>query len=226
MSETSVDRGRGRLRAAGRSRSPRVLAYSGLPPIAEGVIELLPEAWRHLAEVAVDAAATAGSDPLDVAIIDLTTPGAAEAVAITRTRGASVILLLAAADAPIDDGLAHEADAVLLRDEVEERTLRMALAAGTLGLRVLPRALPLGDLSRGTGDRATVADRGAHAELSEPAQRALVLLAEGMRDAEIARELSLSESATRKLIQRTVRRAGARTRCQAVAAAVRGGDLL
>ena len=223
MTGMSVERGRGRLRAAGRSRSPRVLVYSGSPPIAEGVIELLPEAWRHRAQIAVDAAETAGSDSLDVAIIDLATPGAADVVALTRTRGASVILLLARADAPIDPELAREADAVLLRDEVEERTLRMALAAGSLGLRILPRALPLGAPSRGPGDPG---DRARPAVTqSEPAQRALTLLAEGMRDAEIARELSLSESATRKLIQRAVRRAGARTRCQAVAAAVRGGEL-
>jgi DNA-binding NarL/FixJ family response regulator len=46
-----------------------------------------------------------------------------------------------------------------------------------------------------------------------------------MRDAEIARELNLSESAVRKLVQRTVRALGARTRCQAVALAARAGEL-
>jgi DNA-binding NarL/FixJ family response regulator len=109
----------------------------------------------------------------------------------------------------------------LLRDEVDSRSLRMALAAGSLGLKVTAQRLMIG-APAGVGG----ADVGAApSELSEPAQRALALLAEGKRDAEIAVELSLSESATRKLIQRTVRRTGARTRCQAVAIAVRGGEL-
>jgi DNA-binding NarL/FixJ family response regulator len=130
-------------------------------------------------------------------------------------------LLLASAGEPLDPVLAQEADAILLRDEVEARTLRMALAAGSLGLRVTPHNLALG-----APGRAAAPDTVAPpSELSEPAQRALALLAEGKRDAEIAVELNLSESATRKLIQRAVRRTGARTRCQAVAVAVRGGDL-
>ena len=40
--------------------------------------------------------------------------------------------------------------------------------------------------------------------LEEQARRVLTLLADGQRDAEMARELSLSESAVRKLVQRTV----------------------
>jgi DNA-binding NarL/FixJ family response regulator len=214
------------IRAAGRSRSPHVLAYSDTPVVAEGIVELLPPTWREDIVIAGSATRLETDVPLDAAIIDLATPGAAEAVAITRTRRASAILLLASVDEPLDPALVDEADAVLLRDEVEARTLRIALAAGSLGLRVTPRALPFAG-SAWTGNSAEIGDRtGARSsELSGPAQQALALLAEGMRDAEIARELSLSESATRKLIQRAVRRTGARTRCQAVAAAVRGGEL-
>jgi DNA-binding NarL/FixJ family response regulator len=203
-------------------RAPRVLAYSDSPLTAEGIVELLPAAWRERVALAADpvSAAAAADGPLDAAIIDLGTDGAAEIVKLTRARGASAILLLASIDEAIDPGLADAADAILLRDEVEARTLRMALAAGSLGLRVLPRALPVGGPVRAAGDELAPA-----LALGEPAQRALTLLAEGMRDAEIALELSLSESATRKLIQRAVRRTGARTRCQAVAAAVRGGEL-
>lgn len=211
------------IRPAGEARPPRVLAYSGTALTAEGIVELLPGAWRERVAVAGDPETIVrdAGGSFDAAIIDLDTAGAADAVALTRAGGASAILLLASVNAAVDPEVAEAADAIMLRDEVEARTLRMALAAGSLGLRVTPRALPLG---RPTTWPA-VEDAAPSLALGEPAQRALELLADGMRDAEIALELSLSESATRKLIQRAVRRTGARTRCQAVAAAVRGGEL-
>ena len=208
------------IRAAGESRPPRVLAYSATPLTAEGIVELLPPAWRSRVAVAGERSALDDDASFDAAIIDLDTEGALDAVAAARAGGASAILLLASVSAPLDAEACEAADAILLRDEVEARTLRMALAAGSLGLRVTPRALPFGG-----PPRPAQADAAPSFALGEPAQRALELLADGMRDAEIALELNLSESATRKLIQRAVRRTGARTRCQAVAAAVRGGDL-
>ena len=65
-------------------------------------------------------------------------------------------------------------------------------------MRLVPRSLPA------TVAAVAAAERDGFA-LTDSGRRALVLLARGKRDAEIARELSLSESAVRKLVQRTVR---------------------
>jgi DNA-binding NarL/FixJ family response regulator len=180
-------------------------------------VQLLPEAWQDHATVVpgIDALEDA---PASAVIVDLATPHAIAVAVAARARGATVILLVAGAEQPLEPEPLELADAVLLRDEVEARTLRLALAAGPLGMRLLPRALPLG---------GRVADTGPAAgePLGERAVRALTLLADGLRDAEIAHDLSMSESAVRKLIQRAVRSSGARTRCQAVAAAILSGEV-
>jgi DNA-binding NarL/FixJ family response regulator len=200
-----------------------VLAYTDRPLIAEGLIEMLPAALREqtIAVAEIDSVTVALALHVHAAVIDLGTRGAAEAVQLVREAGASATLLAPGDGATIDQALAEQADAILLRDEVEARTLRMALVAASLGVRVVARDLRVySAVASGQG-----APQSSSLAFGEPAQRALTLLAEGMRDAEIARELHLSESATRKLIQRAVRRIGARTRAQAVAAAVRGGEL-
>lgn len=147
-------------------------------------------------------------------IVDAETPEAAVAIELGLEHGATVVLLLGQAPPRLDAELVSAADAILHRDEAEALTLRLALTVGRMGLRLVPRELPTAG-----------ADPVGQVSLSEMAQRALELLAEGMRDAEIARQLNLSESAVRKLVQRTVRSLGARTRCQAVAIAARTGAL-
>jgi DNA-binding NarL/FixJ family response regulator len=187
--------------------------------IAQGLVGLLPDEWRDRAEIAADIPALerAVLRSVTATVVDAGHADAPKAARLTRSRGASVVVLIASLQQNLSHGLHEDADAIIVRDEVEPLTLRVALAAGRMGMRLLPRALPP------TASRT--ADDVAQTPLGEPAQRALALLAEGLRDAEIALELNLSESAVRKLIQRTVRRAGARTRCQAIAAAVRGGEL-
>ncbi len=194
--------------------APVVLVYSEQHLIAQGLVGLLPESLRPQA-VIVDGVGDVEERPwgsFSATVIDAEAADAERVAVATRTLGASVIVLLASAGAPLGPGLRDDADAVLIRDDVEPRMLRLALVAGRAGMRLLPRALPV----------FTAPAAPVPSPLGEPAQRALELLADGMRDAEIALELNLSESAVRKLIQRAVRRAGARTRCQAVAAAVRG----
>jgi DNA-binding NarL/FixJ family response regulator len=151
------------------------------------------------------------------AVIDLGTPGAGDFARLAADHHAVLILLIVSARDGVQPALLERCDAILLRDEVGPETLRMALTAATLGMRLLPRALRPG-AADGDGPPGRQA-------LGEPAQRALELLAGGLRDAEIARELNLSESAARKLIQRAVQRLGARTRSQAVAIAARAGAL-
>jgi DNA-binding NarL/FixJ family response regulator len=215
---TAVERGAG-LPPTDGAAGPRVVVFSDREVIAQGLVGLLPEDWRARSEIAVDIAALerAALASLTATIVDAGHSEVEQAARFTRSRGGSVIVLLGSLEEELSPALHHDADAIVVRDDVEPLTLRVALAAGRLGMRLVPRRLPPAP----PGPDESI----EHTRLDEPAKRALALLADGLRDAEIARELHLSESAVRKLIQRTVRRAGARTRCQAIAAAVRDGEL-
>jgi DNA-binding NarL/FixJ family response regulator len=210
----------GAAAGAERPTAATVVVFSGYHLIAQGLVDLLPEAWRDSAVIITDPAPLAAFAPgaLGAAVIDAGAPDAEHAAVLARAAGGSVVVLVHSAEEPLAPALYEAADAVVVRDEVEARVLRLALAAGRVGMRLLPRSLPA---AAPVGRTVMAAPSG----LGEPAQRALELLAQGLRDAEIALQLNLSESAVRKLIQRAVKRAGARTRCQAVAAAVRGGEL-
>jgi DNA-binding NarL/FixJ family response regulator len=222
MRRDDVERNAG-LRPAGVGGA-QIMVLAEHQLIGQGLVDLLPEGWQDSAMIVdgIDALAQARRGAVGAVVIDAALPHAVRAAALTRAIGGAVIVLLPSPATPIDEQLYEDADAILLRDEVEPRTLRLALAAGRLGMRLLPRSLPA------PASAAVPAAALAAARLparGEPATRALQLLAEGLRDAEIALELSLSESAVRKLIQRAVKRSGARTRCQAVAAAVQSGGL-
>jgi DNA-binding NarL/FixJ family response regulator len=190
-----------------------MVVFSRSELIGDGVVGLLPREWRQRTAIVPDIETLERSveSARTSVIIDGDTPAAAEALRVTRARGGSAIMLLGHNLAEFEPESLEQADAILHRDETEALMLRIALAAGRLGMRLVPRSLPAAD----------PASDAAIANLSEPARRALALLGEGMRDAEIAGHLHLSESAVRKLIQRTVRSVGARTRCQAIAIVTR-----
>jgi DNA-binding NarL/FixJ family response regulator len=200
----------------GHGAAGLVTLYSRSEVIAAGLAPLLPaERGRlivatELEELRPLVHQRSGS----AVIVDAETAGAQDAIKLGLDHGATVVLLLGHAPHRLDPELLGAIDAVLPRDEAEPLTLRLALAAGRMGLRLLPRELPLID-GTPTGQPP----------LSDIALRSLELLAEGMRDAEIATRLNISESAVRKLVQRTVRALGARTRCQAVAVAARTGAI-
>jgi DNA-binding NarL/FixJ family response regulator len=183
------------------------LVRSDSPVIAEGVLGMLPDAWRACART-VTAPGEPIVDPEATLILDGDADGAE--AALVAAGGAAIVLL---GTRPLSAALLERADAVLVRDELEAPALRLALAAARAGVRVRARALPLGQAPT---------EAAGPESLPEPARRVLALLAEGMRDAEIARELHISESAVRKLVQRTVQGVGARTRYQAVAMLARG----
>jgi DNA-binding NarL/FixJ family response regulator len=190
-----------------------MVVFSDSELIGDGLVGLLPREWRARVSVATDLESlerVIGSSHTSV-IVDGDTPAATEAVELIRSRGGAVIVLLGADRGSLGAESLEHADAILERDEMEALTLRIAIAAGRLGLRLTPRSLP-GDAG---ANGSTISD------LSDAARRALELLSDGKRDAEIAGELHLSESAVRKMIQRTVRAVGARTRCQAVAIVAR-----
>jgi len=96
--------------------------------------------------------------------------------------------------------------AILQRDETEALTLRIAIAADASGSGSCPgRFQP-----RGAGDSWL-------AELFRAGQRALELLAGGMRDARSPVSCTCRRAPVRKLIQRTVRGSG---RARAVSVAI------
>jgi DNA-binding NarL/FixJ family response regulator len=194
-----------------------VLVFSGSELIGSGVVGLLPREWREQITIVSDLSELRRRlDGQRVAVIvDAGGEDAEAAIGLASGHGGSTILLAGPEDRGLDADVLELADAIVDRDEAEPLTLRTALAAGRLGMRLVPRSLPA----------RTDGAPELSGPLSETARRALVLLAEGMRDAEIARELNLSESAVRKLVQRTVRAVGARTRCQAVAIVARAGQL-
>lgn len=194
-----------------------VLVFSGSELIGSGVVGLLPREWRE--QIAVVSELSELRRRLEgqraAVIVDAGDAQAQAAIRLASIHGGSTILLTGPEEGQFELDVLELADAIVNRDQAEPLTLRTALAAGRLGMRLVPRSLPV----------PAGAAPGFAGSLSEPARRALALLAEGMRDAEIARELNLSESAVRKLVQRTVRAVGARTRCQAVAVAARSGQL-
>jgi DNA-binding CsgD family transcriptional regulator len=202
-----------------------IVVFSSSELIGDGLIGLLPREWRDKIALARDLAGLERllDGPRSSVIVDADTAGAGPALRITRAGGGSAILLVGASVRGLDPELLDEADAVVRRDEAEPLTLRVALAAGRVGMRLVPRSLPAVAGAAGAAGAAGT-ERGGSA-LTDSGRRALVLLAQGKRDAEIARELSLSESAVRKLIQRTVRSVGGRTRCQAIAITARSGQL-
>jgi DNA-binding NarL/FixJ family response regulator len=172
------------------------------------LLGLLPDGWRPRVRRIVAAAELAdgpAADPSVSAIIDCDALESDRAALTALDRGWATILVLGARR-PAPE-LLDRADAVLMRDELDPLALRLSLAAARSVVRIVPRSLPL----------AISAPAVPGAGLPEPAQEVLALLAEGLRDAEIARRLNVSESAVRKLVQRTVQALGARTRAQAVA---------
>ncbi|HEX4107798.1 MAG TPA: hypothetical protein VHX88_06660 [Solirubrobacteraceae bacterium] len=199
---------------------PRVVIHSPRAVIAQGLVGLLPLGWRERAAIVPSAELLPGAlgDSVVAVIIDGDAPDSLISARMARAHGACVVVLLRSETDAVDPLLLEQADALVARERLEPLMLRLALAAGRVGMRLVPRSLPAA-AAPAAGDRAPLLRPG------EPAHQALVLLAAGLRDAEIAHELSLSESAVRKLIQRTVRRAGARTRCEAIAAAIRAGEL-
>jgi DNA-binding NarL/FixJ family response regulator len=195
-----------------------VVVLSESPLVADGLVGLLPRQWRDRVSVVTDARALESrlDGHASTAIIDTDATDAADAIVLSRERAAAVIALVGSDRYRLAPEVLDQADAIVDLYEAEPLTLRVAIAAGHLGMRLVPRSDPR--------TKPPVRDLG-DTTLSEPARRVLSLLAAGMRDAEIARQLNLSESSVRKLVQRTVRAVGARTRCQAIAIVARSGTL-
>jgi DNA-binding NarL/FixJ family response regulator len=185
--------------------------------VRHGIVALLPDEWKAQTAIAQNAGQLAETlgDSCVGSIIDAEVADASEAARVTRGHGAAVVVLVDSAAGQLAPWIVEHADAILVRDNVDQLLLRMALVTRRTGMRLVPRALP--------PSLTTAGD--AEPQLSDQARRALALLADGRRYAEIAGALNLSESAVRKLVQRTMHGMGARTRCQAIAIAARTGQL-
>jgi DNA-binding CsgD family transcriptional regulator len=204
---------------AARSSQPvaGVVVFSRSELIGDGVVGLLPRDWRERIAIVSDLSELRRrlDGQRTAVIVDAGGEDAEAATRLIAVHGGSAILIVGSDARGLEPDVLELADAIVDRDDAEPLTLRTALAAGRLGMRLVPRSSPAP-----AGAAPVLAP-----SLSDTARRAMALLADGMRDAEIARELNLSESAVRKLVQRTVRALGARTRCQAVALAARAGEL-
>lgn len=200
--------------ASSPAPATRVAVLCANEVLRHGLVALLPQELRQRITIVADLSALeevlGGSCTAAIIDADL----AIARLAVRRAGAEDVSVVVLAAPDAVAPWMLEEADAILLRDHVDQLTLRMALAAGRVGMRLVPRDF---SLLAGTAEGPP--------QLGEDARRVLALLADGRRDAEMARKLDLSESAVRKLVQRTVHAMGARTRCEAIAIAARSGQL-
>lgn len=198
-----------------------LLLYVQRPVVERGVLGLLRKGTVARVQVCADArsALQALEQRAFAAIVDAAAGEADTVIAKARSASVPVALLV---DSPRDRRqrrLARLADAVLRLADADADGLALALGAAGRGLTLRPGRAHLDALTEPDFDHA-----GEEGERSR-ALEALSLVAGGLRDAEIAERLHLSESAARKLVQRAVHQLGGRTRCHAVARAVDRGYL-
>ncbi len=199
-------------RAAG---ARELLVYTDRAVIGSGLMALMPGEWSARAArlSSLDAFARGLDDAPRLAVIDAGALGAVPCAELALGAAVPYILLLDRLRPGPPPATVLAANAVLLTEQLDGPMLALAIGAVMRGLRVFPDGVlppPPEDVPRPVADRIDAA---------------LALVAAGCRDAEIAVELNLSESAARKLVQRAVARLGARTRCQAIVMAFDRGDL-
>jgi DNA-binding NarL/FixJ family response regulator len=194
-----------------------MLVFSDRPVIGSGLVELVPREWHPTASWHVDLDSFGGAlgDRSAFAIVDAGALAADVAIELAVAAAVPYLLLLDRRDARIAPATLLAASAILLTDELDGQILELAITAVLRGLRLFPEGI-LPTVAAPRADGRQSADR---------MDVALALVARGYRDADIAAELNLSESAARKLVQRAVTRLGARTRCQAIVKAIDRGDL-
>ena len=194
-----------------------LLVFCDRPIICSGVVGLLPDEWRGSAARHAELHSFVGalSESTELALIDANAGGAQTCAELTAAAAVPLIVLLDHADARVAPEMLRVANAVLLTEDLDRETMRLAVGAALKGLRLFPETIDL--MAAASSTRP-----------DPPPDRmdmALALLAAGCRDAEIASKLNLSESAARKLVQRAVARLGARTRCEAIVRAMDRGHV-
>lgn len=190
--------------------------YSDRPVVRLGLLELLGAEDRDCASIcdSPPAALAALDRPVGLLVLDSGSHAAVELLSAAAVRQTPTVLVLDDTAVRGRMELIRGARAVIAVDDADDSTLAFTLEAARRGLTLLPDGLSV-----------TPAPLAAGGIGEDRLRQVLALLADGLRDAEIAVRMSLSESAARKLVQRAVLRIGARTRCQAVAKAILDGRL-
>lgn len=219
MIEAVLARAGGAFESAGSSApiERELLVFCDRPVIGGGLVGLLPDDWRGCAarHADLESFARALDETTGLAVIDAGSLGAQACAELTVAAAVPFLLLLDRADARVAPAMLRAASAVLLTEELDRQTMRLAVSAALHRLRLFPESV---------NPMAAAPPPGDH-PLADRMDVALALVAGGCRDAEIAARLNLSESAARKLVQRAVARLGARTRCQAIVRAIDRGDV-
>lgn len=153
-----------------------VLVRSDSHVFRDGVAGLLPEPWRRRTRAVT--VATDLDERHAAAAIVVDGDAEAAATALTQARASGIPSILIVGSRRHAPEVLEAADAVLLRDELESLSLRLALAAGRAGVRVLPRTLPV--------QLAPPADPAAAAGLSNTAWLATALFSQFLLPFEVA----------------------------------------
>jgi DNA-binding NarL/FixJ family response regulator len=167
---------------------------------------------------AVDLVAAAAPD---VVLMDLHMPGMSgvEATALVAATVPVVVLTASADDADVVDAVRAGARGYLLKDAGIEEIVGSVRAAADGGAWVSPGVAGV-LLDR---VRASAADEPAPVALSAREREVLRLLAAGMDNAAIARELYLSAGTVRKNVSSILAKLGVENRVEAAVYAVRHG---
>jgi DNA-binding NarL/FixJ family response regulator len=163
-----------------------------------------------------------------VLLLDHQAPGAPELLdRVCERDGPSVVLCAWSWTAESARAVMHRGAAgVLLKGLLEPESLGSAVRAAAHGTTVMapellerlvgaPTPAPL----RAPARAAVAGDPG----LTIREQRVLRLIADGLANREVARELNYSERTVKNVVHDTVMKLGARSRSQAVASALRSG---
>jgi DNA-binding NarL/FixJ family response regulator len=201
-----------------RVREDDLVLYGDRPVVRAGLLELLSTEWLEctLMCASADEAIVALERSSQALMLDGGSMGATEVRETASERAIPTVLLLDGVAGHAHAELVRGSQAVLALRDVDAASVALALAAARRGLALLP-----GDVGPSLVATPSLVDCAGQDRLLQ----ALALVASGLRDAEIAVRMSLSESAARKLVQRAVHRMGARTRGEAVAKAIRDGQL-
>ena len=162
----------------------------------------------------------------DVVVMDMHMPemsGIEATRLLLQTRPESVVLMLTVAgdDAQVLEAVRAGASGYLLKDATLEEIVAGVRAAAAGHVAIAPRVA--GALVASVRSSAGTAPLPPRPELSARERDVLNLMAAGLDNREIGRQLSLSPSTVKQHVSRLLEKFGVENRVQAVAFAIRSG---
>lgn len=196
----------------------------GLVACLEGLVDVT---WVADAETVAAALEQAGLFEADVVLVDKDVPDANEFIRALRERSGSSVLLCSSQCTQQELVNAIQAGAIgyLCKETLTPEVLASSLRTAASGAGVIAPEM-LGDLLRmvARASQDQLEPRGLSlSRLTTREQEVLRLLADGHPTREVAHRLSYSERTIKNVIHDVATKLNARTRSQAVAAAVREG---